>query len=348
MPLKPLPSNSCRFEGCTLTGALSVTTSIRDSASVVHGPAGCAHHNFSLLHTLNLDNDRIAVPRLVSSGMLDTEVVFGGEDALRTAIRAAVSQDARSVFVLSSCIAETIGDDVAAVCGEGWDVPVLPVATAGFLGGSFQKGVNNALTAIAGMAPVPAGRHTSRVNIIGEKNLEFEVEENYAEVVRLLTLLGLDVNMRFVHQIGTDELARLGTASFNILRDEGLEEIGHRMLWHYGIPSIPSFPAGFSGTVTFLNRAARACRVNPAGAVAQERALQASVLDEFSDLRGSSIAPDPAASGGTGAAALWEVIGLLGMNVTPDGTPVPLPFDPPVGTNGITRLLHRWRRALHA
>jgi len=280
--------------------------------------------------------------------MLDTEIVFGGEDALRRAVRAAVSQDARSVFVLSSCIAETIGDDVTAVCGESWDVPVIPVATAGFLGGSFQKGVNNALAAIAGLAPNSADENPGGINIIGEKNLEYEVEENYGEVVRLLALLGLDVNMRFVHQIRTDEVARLGSASLNILRDEGLKEIGQRMFRLYGIPAIPSFPAGFSGTISFLNRAARACGRDPARAVAQEQAFQVSVLDEFSDIRGSSISPDPAAGGGAGAPALQEVIGLLGMHITPDSTRVSLPFDPPVGTNGIARMLHRWRRALHA
>ncbi|MDD4252108.1 MAG: oxidoreductase, partial [Methanoculleus horonobensis] len=48
MNSNPSPSNSSRFEGCTLTGALSVLTEVRDAVSVIHGPAGCTHHNFSL------------------------------------------------------------------------------------------------------------------------------------------------------------------------------------------------------------------------------------------------------------------------------------------------------------
>ena len=61
--------------------------------------------------------------------------------------------------------------------------------TAGFLGGTFQGGLNNALCAIAGIAK--PRRKSLCVNIIGEKNLEYEVEENYSEIVRLLTLLGI-------------------------------------------------------------------------------------------------------------------------------------------------------------
>ncbi|MCK7536249.1 MAG: hypothetical protein MZV63_37315 [Marinilabiliales bacterium] len=87
--------------------------------------------------------------------------------------------------MLSTCIVDTIGDDVAAVCRRDRGVPGHPVPTAGFLGGTFQNGVNNALNAIADTAePCPKGWC---VNIIGEKNLEYEVEENYAEVSRLLT-----------------------------------------------------------------------------------------------------------------------------------------------------------------
>ena len=54
-----------------------------------------------------------------------------------------------AVFVLSTCIVDTIGDDVAAVCHGSHGIPVIPIPTAGFLGGTFQNGVNNALNAIA-------------------------------------------------------------------------------------------------------------------------------------------------------------------------------------------------------
>jgi nitrogenase molybdenum-iron protein alpha/beta subunit len=350
MPSNPLLSNSCRFEGCTLTGALSVTTSVRDSISIVHGPSGCAHHNFSLLHTTGLDNDTIEFPRLVSSGMLDTEIVFGGDAALEQAIRAAVSDNAYVIYVLSTCIAETIGDDVAAICSKDWGVPVIPIPTAGFLGGSFQKGVNNALMAIAGTVPQRSGgkRVPGLVNIIGEKNLEYEVEENYQEVLRLLSLIGFEVNLRFVHRIRAGEIIRLGSASLNILRDEGMETVGRELSQRFGIPSVAAFPAGLSGTLRFLAAAARACEADPAEAVAQERIKQESLIRDFADIAGLTVSPDPSAQGFMACSVVSEITDLLGITVAPDGARVPMPLTPPVGTSGIERMLHRWRRAIHA
>jgi nitrogenase molybdenum-iron protein alpha/beta subunit len=289
------------------------------------------------------------MPYLISSGMLDSEIVFGGEDALRTAIRKAVSQGFSSVFVLSTCIAETIGDDVGSVCNEGWDIPVVIVPTAGFLGGSFQKGVNNALAAIAGMAiPDYGGERKGWVNIVGEKNLEYEVEENYREVERLLSLLGLKVNIRFVRQVATSDISKLGGASCNILREEGMESVGSALHSRFNIPSVSTFPAGFSGSIAFLNRAGNACGIDPRAVVAAEREKQQVVLSDFSDIAGSSIAYGPYCTDGSCPPAVREVMDLLAIQMKTGGTPVPVPFDAPVGTSGILRMLHRWRRALHA
>jgi len=137
MSSNPSPSNSSRFEGCTLTGALSVLTEVRDAVSVIHGPAGCTHHNFSLLHATLLSNDRLEVPRLLSTRLTENGIIFGGEEALETTLARALSLSPASVFVLSTCIVETIGDDVAAVCAKDRGIPVIAVPTAGFLGGVF-------------------------------------------------------------------------------------------------------------------------------------------------------------------------------------------------------------------
>ena len=50
------------------------------------------------------------------------------------------------------------------------------------------------------------------MNIIGEKNLEYEVDENFNEVLRLLTLLKIPVNLRFLHNCTMNDIARLGAA----------------------------------------------------------------------------------------------------------------------------------------
>lgn len=346
MTLKPSPTPTSRAGGCTLTGALSVTTQIRNTVSLIHGPKGCAHHNFSLLHATGLDNDRIAVPDLLSSGLGESDIVFGGEEALAGTIRCACSRDVAAVFVLSTCVIDTIGDDVEGVCRRGYPVPVIPIPTAGFLGGSFQDGVNNALIALADLAePGPAGEG---VNIIGEKNLEYEVEENYAEVARLLTLLGLTPGIRFVHDLPFDGIASLGSARLNLLRDPSLIPVGEYLKARFGTPYISSFPTGLSGTLSFLEAVANACRTDGARAIGIEKALQAEILAGFSDicnLQGVFTGPvtDPASS-----QSARETADALHIRIC-DDAPVPrLPVHPVVGTSGVRRLLHRWRRSLHA
>ncbi len=335
-----------RSGGCTLTGALSVTTQVRDAATIVHGPRGCAHHNFSLLHATLLDNGDAALPELVSTGLSEQDIVFGGSDALARSIESACAGDVSAIFVLSACVVATIGDDVEEVCGRDWPVPVLPVPTAGFLGGSFQEGVCNALTALSDLAePAPAGSH---VAIIGEKNLEYEVEENHAEIVRLLSLLGLGSGLRFVRSLRLDDIGRLGSARLNILRDPSLLPVGMHLKDRFGTPFVPSFPAGLSDTLAFLEEVARACGISPDRALRAEREFQERVLDAFSDIGGAEGILNTVVADQDSIRAAQEAARALCIGTGRTGALPSLPVHPVVGTSGVKRMLHRWRRSIHA
>ena len=323
-----------------------MTTHVRDAITVVHGPQGCTHHNFSLLHATSLDNDRIALPPLVSTGLSETDVIFGGEGALDRTLDKVIARDPGAVFVLSTCIVDTIGDDVGMVCGTKAGIPVIVVPTAGFLGGSFQAGVNNALIALAGMARPVA--ENGRVNIIGEKNLEYEVDENFAEVSRLLALLGLSVNVRFVRDLATDRIASLGAARLNVLRDPSLIPVGEFLQERFGTPYIPAYPVGIPGTVGFLESVAGACDIDCQSAVEEERALRQETLDDFADLAGAGVSFAPLPPDPEGNRVAQDIAQALRLEVTDSGRPVPVPVTPPIGITGVRRLLHRWRRALHA
>ena len=346
MTSNPLPLNLSRYGGCTLTGALSVTTQVRDTITIVHGPKGCTHHNFSLLHATGSDNDRVTMPDLISTGLSESDIIFGGEGALERTLDAVVKRHVDAVFVLSTCIVDTIGDDVAAICRRDRGVPVLPVPSGGFLGGTFQNGVNNALTAIADTAK-PCIKDWC-VNIIGEKNLEYEVEENCAEVTRLLTALGISVNIRFLRDCSMDDIARLGAARLNILRDDDLCTVGERLHQRFATPFIPSFPVGLAGTIGFLESVADSFGVKYLRAVREEKALQEEILAEFNDITGTSITFDPAHTESDTLRLASEVADRIGITLHRDGCRVPLEISPPVGTTGIRRMLHRWRRAIHA
>ncbi|MFA4825514.1 MAG: nitrogenase component 1 [Methanoregula sp.] len=347
MSLNPLPIHTSRFGGCTLTGALSVTTHIRNTASLVHGPKGCTHHNFSLLHATGLDNDIVTLPALVSTALSESDIVFGGEGALLRTLDTVAERDIDAIFVLSTCIIDTIGDDVAAICSREYGIPVIIVPTAGFLGGTFQNGVANALCAIAGTAaPCPVN---DWVNIIGEKNLEYEVEENYAEITRLLGMLGIPVNLRFVHDIAFEDIGTLGAARLNILREPALLSVGDYLEQRFGTPFIPTFPVGLSGTLSFLEAVAEIFGITSHPAVEKELLLQTDTLAGFSDLKGMAASFDPAMSDPDGVKSFYEVAEALHIHLKQPGTNgVSLGPGTPVGTTGVRRMLHRWRRQLHA
>ena len=346
MNLNPLPAGSCRSAGCTLTGALSVVTQVRDAVTIVHGPQGCTHHNFSLLFATGPDSDRLTLPPLFSTGLSETDVVFGGEEPLGRTLDTVMARRPGAIFVLSTCVVETIGDDVESVCASRAGCPVIIVPTAGFLGGSFQEGVNNALISLAAMAP--AQEAGGGVNLIGEKNLEYEVEENSSEVQRLLKNLGLSINLRFARDATTDRIASLGAARLNILRDPSLIPVGEYLHSRFGTPYIPSFPVGLRGNSAFLQSVAGACGIDCGDAVTREQAREEELLADFNDLAGSGacfahIPPDPESY-----TAIREIAKAVGLQLTAEGRPVPVPVAPPVGLSGAKRLLHRWRRAIYA
>lgn len=346
MSSNPSPSNSSRFEGCTLTGALSVLTEVRDAVCIIHGPAGCTHHNFSLLHATILANDRVEVPRLFSTRLAENDIIFGGEEALERTITRALAASPASVFVLSTCIVETIGDDTAAVCAKPWSVPVIAVPTAGFLGGVFATGIRNALSSVATLAE-PADEVTLTANLIGEKNLEFGVDENAAELARLLSRLGVGINLRFVRGIATEEVSRLGSAAVNILREPALRPVGEDLKRRLGTPYVDSFPAGLCGTCRFLEEVGRLCGVDASGAIEEERAFQREMLSRFSDLAGSRVSfrpPHPMLDADPAAEAVAaECAEALCLEVEEDGMVIPVPYPAPVGTAGLRRMLNRWR-----
>jgi nitrogenase molybdenum-iron protein alpha/beta subunit len=340
--------NLSRFEGCTLTGALSVLTEVRDAACVIHGPAGCTHHNFSLLHATLLANGRVEVPHLFATHLTENDIIFGGEEALERSIEQVLSLSPApaAIFVLSTCIVETIGDDTVAVCAKPRGIPVIAVPTAGFLGGVFECGVRNALSSVASLAG-PAVDKTLSANLVGEKNLEYGVDENAAEVARLLRRLGIGINLRFVRGIRIHDLGRLGSAAINILREPALRPVGEDLCQRFGTPCIDSFPTGLHGTCRFLEEVGRICGVDASTAVEEERAYQAAMLEEFADIVGSKVCfqtahpmleVDPDAR-----TLLDECIELLDLTVAPDGVQIPVPCPAPVGTSGFRRMLHRWR-----
>ena len=350
MNLNPLPLSISRTGGCTLTGALAVTTGIKDSVTIIHGPPGCAHHNFSLLHATVLDNDCMIIPAVMSSDLSEHDIIFGGEEALMNVIRQVAIGNPGIIFVLSTCITETIGDDVLAVTRDA-GVPVCMVPTGGFLGGDFGMGFSQALIAISNQAcpvtktPGPGQDRSGTVNLVGEKNLEYEVNENFLEVRRLVSLLDLTINLRFVHDISWAVIDRIPCASVNILREPALSAVGEHLQSLFGTPYINSYPLGIAGTQDFIRDVAALTGRSPVQALQREKERIKDVIESFSDIHGLHVCFSISA-GHPEYALIMEISEAMGFRTSPEGTVLPVPYPFPVGTRGMKRMLHLWRRKL--
>jgi nitrogenase molybdenum-iron protein alpha/beta subunit len=292
----------------------------------------------------------MVIPKVMSSGLSEHDVIFGGEEALTNVIRQVASMDPGIIFVLSTCIAETIGDDVLAVTQDA-GAPVCMVPSGGFLGGDFEKGFSQALIAVSNLAITPIItsdrdlKIPGTVNLIGEKNLEYEVKQNFLEVRRLVSLLNLTINLRFAHDIYCSDIDRLPLASVNILREPALSGVGDHLKSTFGTPYINSFPLGMSGTLSFIRNIAVLTGSSPDEALDSEKEYQEEILVGFSDLSGARVKFNIPA-GHPEYPLVKEISQTTGIEESSDGTVLQVPYPFPVGTSGMKRMLHLWRRTL--
>ena len=335
-----------RLGGCALGGTLAVTAFIRDGITVIHAPQGCAHQMFSGFHAMMADAGIARIPKVIVSNIQNREAIFGGEEALAEALDRAEEDSPALISVVTSCVPETIGDDTEGVCAaHPASERIVYIPASGFLGGSSQAGENTALVRLSTLAepkePIPR-----TAALIGEKNLESEVEENYAEVCRLLNRLGIKVILRFCRNIEAAEIARLGEAAFFIIRDERVEEAGITIANRFGRPYVSAFPTGLSGCISFLQEAGKACGIPEeeiAKAVFAEEEYQREQLAPFAELAGTSVALGFEPFAGCHAVAR-EAMERIGISESADGMPVKLPFYLPVGAAGVLKMLYLWRR----
>ena len=205
--------------------------------------------------------------------------------------------------------------------------------------------MRNSLVALGDYAE-NGGDRGEGVTLVGEKNLEGDVEENFGEVRRLLALLGERVRLRFVRGIPWAGIREISRGSLNILREPELLAVGQSFAARFGTPYIDSFPMGLSGSLQFIRETAGILGLDPGEALEEERSIQDDALASFDDLRDERIRID-SPLGKSESLFATELAASLGLVLRKDGVPLPLPSPLPVGTGGLVRLLHRWRRVLH-
>lgn len=175
--------------GCTYAGCKGVVLGpTRDIVNITHGPIGCAFYSWLTRRNqtrTESDMEENFIPYAFSTDMQDSNIVFGGEDKLKQAIREAVELfNPKAVAVFSTCPVGLIGDDVHRVAKqmmEEYDnkINIFGFSCEGYRGVSQSAGhhiANNQLYKhLIGRDDSVKGKFKYRVNLLGEYNIGGDV-----------------------------------------------------------------------------------------------------------------------------------------------------------------------------
>lgn len=142
--LVSLNVNPCKM--CMPMGAVSALAGIKNCMSILHGSQGCA--TYIRRHMATHYNEPVDI---ASSSLTEHGTVFGGRENLIKGLGNLIKLYRPDVIgVATTCLAETIGEDVPAIVREFYDthpdtgVKIITIPSAGY-GGTQYEGFNIAL-----------------------------------------------------------------------------------------------------------------------------------------------------------------------------------------------------------
>lgn len=251
--------------GCVLAGINSVLGAIDRVCPIYHSGPGCC------MQTTAADQGQsghksscfVSSVSLPSTNMLEREVVFGGTDKLRTTIQGAIEIiDADAYFVLTGCTAGIIGDDIESVTGEFSEkgYPVYPIDTPGFAGDSNLGYEIIWNTLIDKVIEDNVEKDEKLVNIFGIVPYHDPFWSGALEEVdRILSRLGLKVNIFFTKHQGIDTIRKCSGAALNIIINPWLfKGPAKKFEEKFKVPSIriPGLFIGATDTTKFVRTVA--------------------------------------------------------------------------------------------
>jgi nitrogenase molybdenum-iron protein beta chain len=244
---------------CALA-AMQTVHAIPRAIPVLHSGPGCA----AKLNDNNGTSGMYSPNIFPCTSVSEKEVVFGGEDKLRSTIQNALEIiDADLFVVLTGCTSEIIGDDAGEVAGEFARSPkkVIYANTPGFKGSNYA-GHDWVLQSIFDQY-LPEKKPSVRkglVNIFSAPPMQDAFWlGNIREIEALITELGLTPNTIFGHNRGLPNLDLVPDAELNLLVSPwaGLGSVKF-LEAKYGTPYLhyPVLPIGAFETSKFLRAVA--------------------------------------------------------------------------------------------
>ncbi len=208
---------------CALAGALSTIGNLPEVIPIIHTALGCGGNlaNAVAFGSGYLGGGYCSGSQAPSTGVSETEIVFGGADRLHEQIKNTLELiDGKLYIVATGCMTEMIGDDTGGVAGEFREEgePVIAISTPSFKGDSYH-GYEIVLDAIFNRyLPKAESRNPKLVNIFGlVPGYDPFFRGDLEEIERLLTVLGLEVNTFFTPSQTFENITSAPSASLNIV-----------------------------------------------------------------------------------------------------------------------------------
>lgn len=156
--------NPCKM--CMPMGSATAFYGIAKCVSILHGSQGCA--TYIRRHMATHYNEPVDI---ASTSLTEEGTIFGGEKNLLKGLSNLVKlYDPQVIGVATTCLAETIGEDVERIIATFYEanpdlnVTIIPVAAAGY-GGTQYEGFFHALRAIVSHVKMDAAPHNG-INVI--------------------------------------------------------------------------------------------------------------------------------------------------------------------------------------
>ena len=249
--------------GCTYAGCKGVILGpTRDIINLVHGPIGCSFYAWLTRRnqTRAAEGDENYMTYCFSTDMQDSNIVFGGENKLKEAIREAYELfHPKSIGIFSTCPVGLIGDDVHAVSRdmkEELGINIFGFSCEGYRGVSQSAGhhiANNQIFKHVIGINDHERKGKFQVNMMGEYNIggdAFEIERLFKEA-------GITLIATFSGNSTVETMAYSHTADLNmVMCHRSINYIAEMMEEKYGIPWIKVNFIGAESTTKSLKKIA--------------------------------------------------------------------------------------------
>jgi nitrogenase molybdenum-iron protein beta chain len=244
---------------CAL-GAQQSVVAIKRAVPILHSGPGCGNKINRLLGQGEGYAGGNTVPCTNAS---ESEIVFGGEDRLKSVIEGAFKViDADLYVVLTGCTSDIVGDDIGQITGEfqAEDKPIVYVETGGFKSNNYvshETVVKAIIDQYADKFCEDKTKIKRLVNVFASIPYQDPYwNGNLEEIKRILEGIGLSVNILFGNQSdGINEWKTIPNAEYNIVVSawSGVG-IAKHLEGKYGTPyfQFPYLPIGGAETTKFL------------------------------------------------------------------------------------------------